>query len=120
MHVWRKDLEDYLSRFVAGHRGLRFGRMFGVPAAYAGRKLFSCAIDDGIVAKLPPDALTAALAKGAMRWAPRPPKLGAAGKATRAGWVMFRPKSAVAAEAIRPFLEIAARHVALDAGHTRS
>jgi hypothetical protein len=109
---WRRDLEAFLSRFVAGHRGLRFGRLFGVPAAYAGRKLFSYAIDDGLVAKLPPAARELAIAKGARPWAPRNRQM--------AHWVIFRPGTASATDALVPFLEIAARHAALDTGRSRS
>ena len=42
--AWRKDLEHVLNTFVADHRGLRTGRMFGLPGAYAGRKLFACVL----------------------------------------------------------------------------
>ena len=118
--AWRKDLEDYLAAFVAGHRGLRLGRMFGMPAAYAGRRLFSCAFEDGITAKLPPDALAAALEQGATPWRPIPPKPNAAPKASKPNrWVIFRPRTRRAAEAIGPFLEIAARYVVLDTSTRR-
>jgi hypothetical protein len=99
-----RTLEAYLAGFVAEHAGLRLGRMFGAPAAYAGRKLFSCVIGDGITAKLPPDAFELALTKNATRWTPR-------GR-TMTGWVIFRPDNPRAFESVGPFLEIAARHVA--------
>jgi len=105
VHVaWRKDLERLLTTFVAEHPGLRSGRMFGVPGAYAGRKLFACVFEDGITAKLPPDAFEAAIRQGARRWTPQ-------GRRLR-GWVIFRPQSLGAAARLGPFLEISARHVA--------
>jgi hypothetical protein len=107
--AWRRDLAFYLDNFVASHPGLRSGRMFGWPAAYAGRRLFSCAVDDGIVAKLPADAVPAALASGATRWTPRG-RPAARRSRLSGGWMIFRPKDLRAAQAIAPFLEIAARH----------
>ena len=117
---WRKELELYLVAFVASHRGLKLGRLFGVPAAYAGRQLFACAIEDGITARLPASALEAAIAKGAASWTPRGRSVARSSVAATRGrrtrsWVIFRPRSARALETIAPFLEIAARHVALDA-----
>jgi hypothetical protein len=109
---WRRELEQVLSRFVASHRGLRLGRLFGVPAAYAGGRLFACATADGIAARLPSSALDAARAGGGAPWTPRGRR--------RRDWVVFRPGTARAADAIGPFLEIAARHVALEAGRARS
>jgi hypothetical protein len=114
--VWRQDLEEYLAGFVAGHRGLRFGRMFGMPAGYAGRRLFSCVFEDGITAKLPPEAMAAARKHGATPWNPIKRSTTARPKAPReTPWVIFRPRTRRAADAIGPFLEIAARHVAVDA-----
>jgi len=109
---WRRDLADHLATFVATHRGLRSGRMFGWPAAYAGRRLFSCAVDDGIVAKLPPESRQTALAQGAKPWTPRGRPASKGPKKPTGGWVMFRPKDHRAAAAIGPYLEIAARYVA--------
>jgi hypothetical protein len=96
---WRSDAAGYLAAFVASHRGLRSGRLFGQPVAYAGRRLFASACEDGIAAKLPPDALEVALQKGgAAKW--------------KRGWVIFRLADASAAHRIGPFLEVAARHAA--------
>jgi hypothetical protein len=108
---WRRDLADHLAHFVAVHPGTRSGRMFGWPAAYAGRRLFSFAVEDGIIAKLPPDAMAAARAKGAKPWTPRGRPAAKRSKQPKAEWVVFTPKDARAAEAINPFLEIAARYV---------
>jgi hypothetical protein len=109
--AWRRDLAFYLDNFVASHPGMRTGRMFGWPAAYAGRRLFSLAVDDGIVAKLPADSMAAAIAKGAKRWTPRGRPAPRRVKHPAGGWMIFRPKDLRTAEAIAPFLEIAARYV---------
>ncbi len=109
--AWRRDLATYLDNFVASHPGMRSGRMFGWPAAYAGRRLFSLAVDDGIVAKLPADSMAAAVGKGAKRWTPRGRPAARRTQRPTGGWMMFRPKDLRAAESIAPFLEIAARHV---------
>ena len=101
--AWRKDLEHVLNAFVADHRGLRTGRMFGLPGAYAGRKLFACVYQDGLTVKLPSDARTVALDRGAIPWTPM-------GRRMRE-WVLFRPESPQAT-GVLPFLEIAARHAA--------
>lgn len=118
--AWRKDLEEYLAGFVAGHRGLRFGRMFGMPAGYAGRRLFSCVFEDGITAKLPADAMAAARKHGATAWNPIAPSAATKPKPRKMNhWVIFRPRTRRAADAIGPFLEIAARHVAVDVSPRR-
>ena len=95
---WRTDLAGYLAAFVESHRGLRSGRLFGRPVAYAGRRVFASACEDGIAARLPPDASRAALRRGAVKW--------------KRGWVIFPLEDASAAERIGPFLEVAARHAA--------
>jgi TfoX/Sxy family transcriptional regulator of competence genes len=102
--AWRKDLEHVLNAFVADHRGLRIGRMFGLPGAYAGHKLFACVYQDGLTVKLPADARTAALDRGATPWTPM-------GRRMRE-WVLFRPESPQASSSVLPFLELAARHAA--------
>lgn len=104
--TWRQDLETYLAGFVASHRGLRFGRMFGAPAGFAGHKLFCCVFEDGITAKLPAAARERALQSGASEWRPM-------GRVMKE-WVVFRPRQPRALEAIGPFLELAARYVAED------
>jgi hypothetical protein len=106
VHVaWRKDLEQLLNSFVADHRGLSIGRLLGAPSAYAGRKVFACVVNDGITIRLPPDALQTAIDRGGQRWTPIGRRM--------TGWVIFKPASAQAAASLAPFLEIAARHVAL-------
>lgn len=102
--AWRKDLEHLLHTFVADHRGLRTGRMFGLPGAYAGRRLFACVFQDGLTLKLPADARSVAFGRGATLWTPM-------GRRMRE-WVLFRPESPQASAVVLPFLEIAARHAA--------
>jgi hypothetical protein len=105
VHVaWRKDLEQLLNAFVAEHRGLETGRLFGAPGAYAGRKLFACVVVEGIAVRLPADAQRAAIERGGRPWTPIGRRM--------ADWVVFKPPSAAAAAAIAPFLEIGARHAA--------
>lgn len=105
MHAaWPKDLEQLLNTFVADHRGLSTGRLFGAPAAYAGRKVFACLVNDGITVRLAPDAVPIALERGGRRWTPIGRRM--------TNWVIFSPASAHAAACLTPFLEIAARHVA--------
>lgn len=62
----RRDLEAVLAHFVAGHRGLRLGRLFGQPAAYAGRRAFARVTARGIEVKLPPAARDGAIRRGAV------------------------------------------------------
>ena len=105
MHVaWRKDLEQLLNTFVADHRGLSMGRLFGAPAAYAGRKVFACVVSEGITLRLSSDAMPAALERGGRRWTPIGRRM--------TNWVIFKPASGHATACLAPFLEIAARHVA--------
>ena len=101
------------------HRGTRLGRMFGLPAGYVGRKLFTCLIEDGIIVRLPDEVARreirskhgAPYSRGprravpsALRWRRRGHAMGS--------WVMYRPQGAAHARRLAPVLEIAARHVA--------
>jgi hypothetical protein len=101
---FRRDLGEALAEFVAVRPGLRLGRMFGLPAGYAGRRLFACAIEDGLICRLPPDAARRWLRLGARPYSTR--------AAARGGWVMFKPRSRAAAARLAPALERAARHAA--------
>jgi hypothetical protein len=51
--AFRADLQPFLAEFIEHHRGLRIGRVFGLPAGYAGRRMFVCLIEDGFIVKLP-------------------------------------------------------------------
>lgn len=103
--AFRADLQPFLAEFVEHHRGVRIGRMFGLPAGYAGRKLFVCLIDDGVIVKLP-----AGMARDEVR----------TGKAARfvqrgrpsKSWIKYTPRTARDATRLAPILEIAARHAA--------
>ncbi len=99
------DVAGWLAGFVRARRGLRAGRMFGAPAAYAGRRMFACAYEDGVICKLPTDLLRDQITKG--RAAP----FEARGR-TMTGWVMYRPATLAAARRLEPTLEAAARFVA--------
>ncbi len=103
---FRSDLVPFLEEFVEQHRGLRLGRMFGLPAGYAGRKLFACLIEDGVMMLLPTerarDEIRTRRARPYEKFRPKP----------GGAWVVYRPASAVAARRLAPLLELAARHAA--------
>jgi hypothetical protein len=56
--AFRADLQPFLDEFIEHHRGLRVGRMFGLPGGYAGRRMFVCLIEDGLIVKLPQGRFT--------------------------------------------------------------
>ena len=102
--AFRADLQPFLAEFIEHHRGLRIGRMFGLPAGYAGRKLFVCLIEDGLIVKLPQP-----IAKDEVR-------SGKGALFTRRGrpsrsWVKYRPRSVHEARRLAPIMELAARYV---------
>lgn len=103
--AFRADLQPFLAEFIEHHRGLRIGRMFGLPAGYAGRRMFVCLIEDGFIVKLPPslanDEVRAGKALPFVRHG-RPSRL----------WVKYKPRTAREASRLAPILEMAARHVA--------
>jgi hypothetical protein len=104
--AFRADLQPFLAQFIEHHRGLRIGRMFGRPAGYAGRRMFVCLMDDGLIVKLP-----AHVAKEELRG-------GKAAPFTRTGrpsrsWIKYTPRHARDAERLAPILEVAARYVVL-------
>ena len=105
----RRDLLDLFESFVAQHRGLRLGKMFGAPAIYAGRRLSACLMDDGVVMKLPPAVTERARALGGRPWAPA---TGRAKGRTMKGWVIVVPTSDAEAARLLPLLEAAAHHAA--------
>jgi hypothetical protein len=107
-----RELVDLFATFVAQHRGLRLGKMFGAPAIYAGRKLSACLMDDGVVMKLPPSLGERARALGGRPWAP---KAGPTKGRTMNGWVIVVPTSTADANRLLPLLEAAALHAATSA-----
>lgn len=80
---FRADLQRFLTDFTEQHRGVRTGRLFGLPAAYAGRRMFACVRGNALVVKLP-----------------------------KRGWVKYNPRDRREAARLIPVLEVAARYVA--------
>ena len=103
--AFRADLQAFLAEFIAQHRGLRIGRMFGLPAGYAGRKLFVCLIEDGMIVKLPEDIAKEEVRSG------RATAFRRQGKPSRS-WIKYTPRTGVEARRLAPIMEVAARHVA--------
>ena len=110
--AFRADLQPFLAEFIEHHRGLRVGRMFGLPAGYAGRKMFVCLIEEGFIVKLPEriakDEVRAGNAKVFVRRG-RPSKK----------WIKYSPRNAREAGRLAPILEAAARYVAEAAANRR-
>ena len=119
--AFRADLKPFLAEFIEHHRGLRIGRMFGLPAGYAGRKLFVCLMDDGFIVRLPEHIAKDEVRRGKasrdsgfgirdVNPEPRVPNPGRAGR-TRDVWIRYTPRTAREASLLAPILEVAARHV---------
>ena len=102
---FRADLQGFLTEFIHEHRGLRLGKMFGLPAGYVGRRLFTCVIEGGIIVRLPDDIARRELKRGARPYSRR-------GGRAMGSWIMYTPRSAAAAGRLTPILEIAARTIA--------
>jgi hypothetical protein len=97
-------MRSLLAEFGDAHRGVRVGQLFGVPAAYAGRRLFASLADDGIVVRLPRELARREIAGGAT-----PHTRGGAKADRTSAWVMYRPRTLVEARRLWPILEAAAR-----------
>ncbi len=95
----------WLAGFIIERPGLRRGTMFGRPAAFVGRHLLVCAWEQGLVCRLPPDALETALRGRQGR------RFKVDGRAMK-GWIEYRPQTMTAADALQPTLEVAARALA--------
>jgi hypothetical protein len=79
--------------------------MFGLPAGYVGRRLFTCLMEDGIIVRLPNDvARRETGARRATAYSQRGHAMGS--------WVMYRPRDGAGARRLVPVLEVAARHIA--------
>jgi len=102
---YRRELTSFLEEFAAQHRGVRLGKMFGLPALYAGRRLFACLLEDGVIVRLPDDIARRELRGGARPFSRR-------GGRPMGSWVMYEPRTAAAARRLTPVLELAARHLA--------
>src|SRR5687767_3345826 len=94
---FRSELQSVLEEFADRHRGVRLGKMFGLPACYVGRRLFTCLMEDGIIVRLPDD-----VAKREVRGRGRP--FSRRGKAMGT-WVMYCPRSAAEGRRLTPILE---------------
>lgn len=126
----RRDLKAALDTFVAAHRGLRSGRVFGRPAAFAGRRVFARLTDEGVQLRLPasfrepeasgPPSGASREAFRALRARPsarRPVRQsakrdGGSRAASSSVWITVTPSSRAAAR-LEILLEQAARYVAL-------
>jgi hypothetical protein len=102
---FRHELTAFLDEFAERHRGVRRGKMFGLPAIYVGRRLVTCLMDDGIAIRLPED-----LAKREIRDGKGKP-LASRGRAM-GRWVTYRPRTAIAARSLTSLIEVAVRHIA--------
>lgn len=77
--------------------------MFGLPAGYAGRKMFVCLVEDGLIVKLPEQLAREELRSGnAVPFTRRRPSK---------AWIKYLPRTAREAHRLVPLLELAARHV---------
>jgi hypothetical protein len=113
-----QDAARALTAFVDARPGLRMARAFGVPAGFAGRRMFACAIGDGLACRLPPEAIRRELNAGA-----RPFAMAASPSATerRCGWVFYRPGRGALPPRLEKVLEEAVQHAAaLSAGQIAS
>jgi hypothetical protein len=102
---YRRDLAPMLTEFADRHRGVRLGKMFGLPAIYVGRRLVTCLIEDGIIVRLPEDLARSEVR--ARRGAWYSPAGGRYGK-----WVMYRPRTAARARALTAVIEAAVQYMA--------
>lgn len=102
---FRSDLQTFLVEFADRHRGVRLGKMFGLPAIYVGRRLVTCLMEDGIIVRLPGDLARQEIqAKRGKPYSRRGREMGS--------WVMYTPKTVAAARGLTPTIERAARHIA--------
>ena len=79
--------------------------MFGLPAGYAGRRLFVYLNEDGLIVKLPEQIAKEEIrrGKGAM--------FSRRGGTPSKSWVKYKPTTAREASRLSPILEVAARYV---------
>ena len=101
---FRADLTPFLAEFIEHHRGLRIGRMFGLPAGYAGRTLFVCLMEDGLIVKLPEHVAKEEVLGG------KGSPFSRQGKPSKS-WVKYTPRTPREARRLAPILEVAVRHV---------
>ena len=102
---FRQELVAFLDEFAQQHRGIRRGKMFGLPAIYVGRRLVTCLMEDGIAVRLPEDLAIRELREGKAK------PLTSRGR--RMGrWVTYRPRTSIAARKLTSLIEVAIRHIA--------
>ena len=102
---FRSELTAFLDEFADQHRGVRRGKMFGLPAIYVGRRLVTCLMEDGIAVRLPEDLATREIRERKGR--PLTSRGHAMGR-----WVTYRPRTATAARKLTSVIELAVRHIA--------
>jgi hypothetical protein len=107
---FRSELTAYIDEFAAEHRGVRRGKMFGLPAIYVGRRLVTCLMEDGIIVRLPDEIARREIRE--RKGKPFSPAGGPASRVNKGNWVMYKPRTAVAARTLTPTIERAARHMA--------
>jgi len=123
----RRDLRAVLDAFVASHRGLRSGHVFGAPAAFAGRRMFAKLDRDGLRLRLPiasrialrdgPAVVPSRDRRAVGEANPRPPSAHRAAAPSRPSaasrdWVVITPSSR-SAQRLEMLLEQAARAAAM-------
>src|ERR1044072_215380 len=94
MIPFRSELRPFLEEFVETHRGARLGTMFGLPALYAGRRLFACLVEDGLIVRLPPEIARRESGNGAKPFSgpsTRPSRARSARDGSKARWFIYRP-----------------------------
>ena len=102
---FRTELTSFLDEFAEHHRGVRRGKMFGLPAIYVGRRLVTCLIEDGLIVRLPNE-----VAKREIR-ARKATAFSRKGREVD-GWVLYQPRTATSARALTPIVETGVRHIA--------
>jgi hypothetical protein len=102
---FRSDLQAFLTEFAEEHRGVRLGKMFGLPAIYVGRRLVTCLMEDGVIVRLPNDLAKQEIqSKRGKPYSRRGHEMGT--------WVMYKPRTKADARRLAPTIERAIRRIA--------
>lgn len=101
---YREELLEALRALVARKRGVREAKMIGLPAFYAGGKLFACVWRQGIGLRLPDERASKLVDRGVA--GPFRPY----GRKALRDWVELRPESADAVADHRTLIDAAIRH----------
>ena len=102
---FRAELTAFLDEFAEHHRGVRRGKMFGLPAIYVGRRLVTCLMEDGIIVRLPEE-----IARHEIR--ERRGKPFSRRGREMGSWVMYRPRTTAGARALTAVVEAGVRSLA--------